>query len=90
MLTKISSKHQITIPKNIALAFDLKKGDIMDIEKKGNKIIMIPKEVVLEDKYPKEDLVAAEDALSRGLPKEEIAFKSGAEMIRYLKKRTKK
>ena len=30
------------------------------MERQDNKIIMIPKEVILEDKYPVEDLKAAE------------------------------
>ena len=90
MLTKVSVKHQITIPKNIAVAFNLKRGDVLEIERKGNKIIMIPKEVILEDKYPQETLDAAEKALAKKLPKEEIAFNSGAAVVDYFKKRIKK
>ena len=90
MVIKVSSKHQVTIPKSIADAFDLKRGDVLEVKKEGNKIIMIPKEVILEDKYSKEDLEAAEKALSKGLPKEEVAFKSGEEMLKFFKKRIKK
>jgi len=90
MVVKISSKHQVTIPKEIADAFDLKKGDVLEVMRKGNKIIMIPKEVIYEDKYPKEDLEAAEKVLSKGSPKEEVTFESGEEMISSLKKRVKK
>ncbi len=90
MIVKVSSKHQITIPKDIAEAFNLKKGDVLEVERKKNKIVMIPKDVILEDKYPQEDLEAAEKALSEGLHREELVFKSGAAMGRYLKKRIKK
>jgi len=90
MIVKVSSKHQITIPKDIAEAFNLKKGDVLEVERKKNKIVMIPKDVILEDKYPQEDLEAAEKALSEGLHREELAFKSGAAMGRYFKKRIKK
>ena len=90
MVTKVSSKHQVTIPKAIADAFDLKKGDVLEVKKQGGKIVMIPKEVILEDKYPIEDLEAAEKVLSKGLPKEEVAFKSGEEMVKFFKKRIKK
>ena len=90
MVIKVSSKHQITIPKDIADAFDLKKGDILEIEKKGNTIVMTPKEIILEDKYPREDLEEIETILSKGLPTEEVAFKSGTEMIKHFKKRVKK
>jgi len=90
MVVKISSKHQVTIPKEIAEAFDLRKGDVLEVMLKGNKIIMIPKAVILEDKYPKEDLEAAEKVLSKGIPKEEIAYGSGKKMVNSLKKRMKK
>jgi len=90
MVVKISSKHQVTIPKEIAQAFDLNKGDVLEVTRKGNKIIMIPKVVIMEDKYPKEDLEAAEKALSKGISKEEIAYESGKKMVNSLKKRMKK
>jgi len=90
MVVKISSKNQVTIPKDIANIFRLRKGDVLEVSKEGNKIIMIPKEVILEDKYPQEDLEGAEKVLSKGLPREEVSFKSGAEMSRFFKKRTKK
>ena len=90
MVVKISSKHQITIPKGIAEAFHLKKGDALEIERKENKIIMIPKEVIYEDKYLQEDIERAEETLAKGLPNEEITFESGRAMVRYFKKRIKK
>ncbi len=90
MVTKVSSKHQVTIPKPIADAFDLKKGDVLEVERQGDKIIMTPKEVVFEDKYVKEDLEAAEKVLSKGLPKEEVGFRSEAEMVKFFKKRIKR
>lgn len=90
MVVKVSNKHQVTIPKSIADRFDLKKGDVLEVEIQGDKIIMTPKEVILEDKYPKDALETAERVLSKGLPKEEVAFSSGAEMVRFFKKRIKK
>lgn len=90
MVVKVSSKHQVTIPKDIARAFHLKKGDVLEVERKGNKIIMVPKEVILEDKYLQEDLAVAEKVLAKGLQKEEVAFKSGVAMVNYFKKRIKK
>ena len=89
-MVKVSSKHQVTIPKQIAEIFQLKKGDVLEVQQHGNKIVMIPKEVILKDKYPQEDLKATEKVLSKGLSKEEIAFKSGSEMSAFLKKRIKK
>lgn len=90
MVVKVSCKHQVTIPKNIAEVFHLKKGDVIEVERQGNKIIMTPKEVILEDKYPLEDLEKAEDILSKTLSKEEVSFESGDEMVNFFKKRIKK
>ncbi len=90
MVIRVSSKHQVTIPKNIAMTFRLKKGDVLEVERVGNKIIMVPKEVILKDKYPKEDLEAAGKVLARGAPEEEVSFKSGKSALNYLKKKMKK
>jgi len=90
MVVRISSKHQVTIPKDIAITFNLKKGDVLEVERVGNKIVMVPKEVIFRDKYPQEDLEAADKALAAGHPKEEVSFKSGKSALGYLRKRIKK
>lgn len=90
MVIKISSKHQVTIPKDIAEVFHLRKGDVIEVKREGNRIIMVPKEVILEDKYSKEELETAEKALSKAVHGKEIAFKSGSEMVEYFKRRIKK
>lgn len=90
MVVKISSKNQVTIPKNIAQVFRLRKGDVLEVSQEGNRIIMIPKEVILEDKYPQEDLEAAEKVLSKGVCERGVSFKSGDEMNKFFKKRIKK
>ena len=90
MVIKVSSKHQVTIPMVIAETFHLKKGDVLEVQIQGNKIMMIPKEIILEDKYPREDLEAAETVLERGLPEEEIVFKSGPSLVNHFKKRINK
>lgn len=90
MITTVSSRHQITIPKAIAIMFDLKKGDVLEVERQDNKIIMTPKEVILEEKYPVEDLQAAEKVLSKRVTKEEVRFKSGNDMVKFFKNKTKK
>lgn len=90
MVVKVSSKRQVTIPKGIADVFNLKKGDVVEMVLRGHQIILSPKEVIYEDKYPQEDLKVAEEVLSKGLAREEIAFESGDEMVRHFQKRTKK
>lgn len=49
--------------------------------------ITIPKEMILEDKYPLPDLEGAEKILAQGLSKEEIIFPSGKGLIKELKNR---
>ena len=90
MVIKVSSKHQVTIPNGIARAFHLKKGDIIDVEIVKNRIVMTPKEVIYRDKYPKKDLLRAQKVLSKKNPKEETEYKSGAAMIKALKRMAKK
>lgn len=90
MLSKISSKHQVVIPNQICALFGLVKGDYVDFRISGRRILMVPKEVIIEDKYPLEDLEAAEKALSKGLGGKRVSFKSGEEAVRYFKKITKK
>ena len=90
MIIRVSSRHQVTIPSAIATAFHLRKGDVLEVEKKGNAIVMVPKEVIYEDKYSQEDLRKTEAVLRKGLPDEEISFGSGEEMMKFLRKRKKK
>lgn len=51
---------------------------------------MEPKELILRDKYPIEDLRATGHALAKGKAGKEMAFKSGREMVDFFKKRIKK
>jgi AbrB family looped-hinge helix DNA binding protein len=90
MLAKISSKHQIVIPKQICALFGLTKGDFVDFRISGKKIIMEPKEIIIKDKYPLSDLKAAEKVLEKGKADKETVFKSGNELLQHFKKRTKK
>ena len=46
MTITMTSKNQITIPKKIIKALDLDKGALFDIKITGNKIQLIPLEVV--------------------------------------------
>ena len=90
MLSKISSKNQVVIPKGICAVFGLSKGDVLDFKVSGRKIVMEPKELVLRDKYPIVDLKAAEHVLAHGKSGKELVFRSGKDIIHFFKKRTKK
>ena len=90
MVIKLSSKNQITIPKSIADAFTLQKGDFLEIKIIGDKIMITPKEIIFENKYPRGDLEGAEKKLEKNLSKDEISFNSSRDMVKHLKKRIKK
>ena len=89
MVIKISSKNQVTIPKDIAEAFTLKKGDFLEIQISGHKIVMTPQEVIFEDKYPREDLEAAEKILAKD-SSDQLQFPSSSSLIKHLKGKMKK
>lgn len=90
MVVKVSSKNQVTIPKDIADVFAIHQGDFLEVQILNNKIVMTPKEMILEDKYPLADLEGAEKTLAQGLPDEEITFSSGKDLVKELRKRVKK
>jgi AbrB family looped-hinge helix DNA binding protein len=90
MLAKVSSKNQVVIPKIICAVFGLFKGDFVDFQITGKKITMEPKRVVLKDKYPVQDLKAAQLALSKGKAGKEHVFESGDEMVSFFKAKIKK
>jgi len=41
----MTAKHQITIPKKIAAALELKKGSLFNIEVSNNRIELVPLEI---------------------------------------------
>jgi len=51
MITKISKGLQITIPRPIRRAFHLKIGSKIEIEKKGDKIVITPIEEDLDSLF---------------------------------------
>lgn len=65
-ITKVGPKYQVTIPKAARDAVQLKVGDFVDIERKGNKLVLIPKRLV--EKHPEIDrrLAEAEEDIKAG------------------------
>ena len=94
--TKITTKHQVTIPHDVFKMLDLSVGDILETFSEGGKIVMVPKR--LTDRTPAVKLSSQEqkilgraqdkielinnDALnSRGLTKAEIKVAIKADLI---------
>lgn len=84
MVIKITSKNQITLPKDIVESLHLHKGDLLSINRVENKIVMTPQ--VLEDRYPEDLLERVEKKLERGHLPGEKKFASAKTLLKSLKK----
>ncbi|MCI0529273.1 MAG: AbrB/MazE/SpoVT family DNA-binding domain-containing protein, partial [Nitrospira sp.] len=47
--TKIGPKHQITIPKEVFERLHLEIGDYLEVQVRGNYIVMVPKKLISKD-----------------------------------------
>ena len=90
-LTRISPKHQITIPKEAFEKLQLEVGDFLEVETTEEGLLLIPKKLVSKDqtwfwtREWQEREREADEAISRG----EVSkpFKKADELIRHLRKR---
>jgi len=89
-ITKISPKHQITIPKEAFERLRLEVGDFLEVEVTEEGLLLIPKKLIPEDQawfWTKEWQARekeAEEAIARGEISE--PFESPEELIRHLRK----
>jgi antitoxin MazE len=90
-LTRISPKHQITIPKEAFEKLELEVGDFLEVETTEEGLLLIPKKLVSKDqtwfwtREWQEKEKEANEAIGRG----ELSkpFKKADELIRHLRKR---
>ena len=90
-LTRISPKHQITIPKEAFKQLRLEVGDFLEVETTEEGLVLIPKKLVSKEqtwfwsKEWQEKEKEAEEAIAKG----ELSkpFKKADELIRHLRKR---
>ena len=88
--TKISPKHQITIPKEAFEKLHLEVGDYLEVDVAEEGLLLIPKKLISKDqawfwtKEWQEKEKEADEAIAKG----EVSgpFKKGDELIRYLRK----
>ena len=78
MLAKLSSRRQFVIPKSIAVALHLNPGDLLNVTRKNNSIVLTP--VDIEERYDPDLIAHAGKALEKGL-EEGKTFGSFKEMI---------
>lgn len=86
-ITRISPKHQITIPKEVFDNLRLEEGDFLDVEVRGDKIVLTPKKLIPKEQawfWTKEWQVMekeADEAIKSGRVKE---FEDIEELIKDL------
>ena len=89
-ITKISPKHQITIPKDAFEKLGLEVGDFLEVEAIEEGLLLIPKKLISKDQawfWTKEWQAKereADEAIARGEISE--PFESAEELIRHLTK----
>jgi len=88
--TRISPKHQITIPKEVFEKLHLEVGDILEVDMTEEGLLLIPKKLISKDQawfwtkeWQKKEK-EADAAISRG----EVSgpFENTKELIRHLRK----
>ncbi|MEW6417435.1 MAG: AbrB/MazE/SpoVT family DNA-binding domain-containing protein [Nitrospirota bacterium] len=91
-ITRISPKHQITIPKEAFEKLHLEVGDFLEVNATEEGLLFIPKKLISKDqawfwtKEWQEKEKEADEAIEKGeLSK---AFENADELIRHLRKRS--
>ncbi len=90
-LTRISPKHQITIPKEAFEKLQLEVGDFLEVETREEGLLLIPKKLVSKDqtwfwtKEWQEKEKEADEAIAKGELSKPL--KKADELIRHLRKR---
>jgi len=90
-ITRISPKHQITIPKEAFEKLHLEVGDFLEVDVAEEGLLLIPKKLISKDqiwfwtKEWQQKEKKADEAIARG----ELSgpFKKSDELIRHLRKR---
>ena len=90
-VTRISPKHQITIPKEAFKKLHLEVGDFLEVETTQEGLLLIPKKLIPKDQawfWTKEWQGKEKDA-DEAIAKGEVSgpFKTADELIRHLRRR---
>lgn len=90
-LTRISPKHQITIPKEAFEKLRLEVGDFLEVETTEEGLLLIPKKLVSKDQtwFWTREWQEKEKEANEAIAKGELSkpFKKADELIRHLRKR---
>jgi antitoxin MazE len=90
-ITRISPKHQITIPKEAFERLHLEVGDFLEVDVNEEGLLLIPKKLISKDqawfwtKEWQQKEREADEAIARGEVSE--PFDSAAKLIRHLQRK---
>lgn len=84
-ITRLKTKNQITIPKEIAKRLNLKVDELLSVEVENNYIKLIPVEV--EPRYTEEEIKAIDHIVDKEKARTKL-IKPGRQFSRYIKKTT--
>ena len=88
-ITKISPKHQITIPKEVFETLHLEVGDFLEVGVTEEGLLLIPKKLISKDQawFWTKEWQQKEKEADEAIAKGEVSgpFKSGHGLIRHLR-----
>lgn len=90
-ITRISPKHQITIPKEAFEKLHLEVGDILEVDVAEEGLLLIPKKLISKDQiwFWTKEWQQKEKEVDEAIARGELSgpFKKSDELIRHLRKR---
>ncbi len=93
MVTKMTIKNQVTIPKKILVEAGLsglkQEERYFDVKLRDNVIVLNPVTVIIEERIPEKQLQKFEEYVAK-IEKDDKVFDSAKKASEFLKKRSKK
>jgi len=90
-ITRISPKHQITIPKEVFEKLRLEVGDFLEVDVTEEGLLIIPKKLISKDQawFWTKEWQQKEKEADEAIAKGEVSgpFKKTDDLIRHLRKR---
>lgn len=90
-ITKISPKHQITIPKEAFKKLNLEVGDFLEVDVTEEGLLLIPKKLISKDQawFWTKEWQKKEKEADEAIAKGEVSgpFENTKQLVRHLRKR---
>ena len=90
-ITRISPKHQITIPKEAFEKLQLEVGDFLEVDVTEEGLLLIPKKLISKDQiwFWTKEWQKKEREADEAIARREVSgpFKKADDLIRHLRKR---